>query len=145
VPYRGTGPAMGDLQAGRIDYLCEIVTSAKAQIDGNTVKAIALLNKTRSPALPDVPTALEQGVPNLDAYTWNAIFLPKGTPAPIVGKLHGAILQAMHSAPVKDRLQGLGAQIVSDDRATPDYLETFVKSEIEKWAVPIKASGTTAD
>ncbi len=145
VPYRGTGPAMGDLQAGRIDYLCEIVTSAKAQIDGNTVKAIALLNKTRSLALPDVPTALEQGVPNLDAYTWNAIFLPKGTPAPIVGKLHGAILQAMHSAPVKDRLQGLGAQIVSDDRATPEYLETFVKSEIEKWAVPIKASGTTAD
>ncbi len=64
VPYRGTGPAMGDLQAGRIDYLCDIVTTAKAQIDGNTVKAIALMNKTRSPALPNVPTTAEQGVSN---------------------------------------------------------------------------------
>ena len=62
IPYRGTGPAMGDLQAGRIDYLCEIVTTAKAQIDGGTVKAIALMNKTRSPALPNVPTTVEQGV-----------------------------------------------------------------------------------
>jgi len=84
VPYRGTGPAMQDLQGGRIDYLCEIVSTAKPQIDGGTVKAIAIMTKERSPALPNVPTGLEQGVPNLEAYTWNAIFLPKGTPADIV-------------------------------------------------------------
>jgi tripartite-type tricarboxylate transporter receptor subunit TctC len=145
VPYRGTGPAMGDLQAGRIDYLCDIVTTAKAQIDGGTVKAIALMNKTRSPALPNVPTTVEQGVDNAEAYTWNAIFLPKNAPDAIVKKLNEAILDAMHSAIVKDRLVGLGAQIVSDDRATPAYLAGFVKSEIEKWAGPIKASGATAD
>jgi tripartite-type tricarboxylate transporter receptor subunit TctC len=145
VPYRGTGPAMQDLQAGRIDYLCEIVTNAKAQIDGNTVKAIALMNKTRSPALPDVPTTVEQGVANAEAYTWNAIFLPKNAPDAIVKKLNEATLQAMHSALVKERLEGLGAQIVPDDRATPAYLGNFVKSEIEKWAGPIKASGATAD
>jgi tripartite-type tricarboxylate transporter receptor subunit TctC len=145
VPYRGTGPAMGDLQAGRIDYLCDIVTTAKAQIDGGTVKAIALMNKTRSPALPDVPTTLEQGLPNVEAYTWNAIFLPKNTPDAIVKKLNDAALQAMHSPLVKERLEGLGAQIVSDDRAAPAYLGNFVKSEIEKWAGPIKASGATAD
>jgi tripartite-type tricarboxylate transporter receptor subunit TctC len=145
VPYRGTGPAMGDLQAGRIDYLCDIVTTAKAQIDGNTVKAIALMNKTRSPALPNVPTTVEQGLANVEAYTWNAVFLPKNAPEAIVRKLNDAILQAMHSPLVKERLEGLGAQIVPDDRATPAYLGTFVKSEIEKWAAPIKASGATAD
>jgi len=145
VPYRGTGPAMGDLQAGRIDYLCDIVTTAKAQIDGGTVKAIALMNKTRSPALPDVPTTVEQGMANAEAYTWNAIFLPKNAPDAIVKKVNDATLQAMHTPMVKERLEGLGAQIVSDDRATPAYLGNFVKSEIEKWAGPIKASGATAD
>jgi tripartite-type tricarboxylate transporter receptor subunit TctC len=145
VPYRGTGPAMQDLQGGRIDYLCEIVTNAKAQIDGNSVKAIALMDKTRSPALPNVPTTVEQGLANADAYTWNAIFLPKNAPEAIVKKLNDATLQAMHTPLVKERLEGLGAQIVSDDRTTPAYLGNFVKSEIEKWAGPIKASGATAD
>jgi tripartite-type tricarboxylate transporter receptor subunit TctC len=145
VPYRGTGPAMGDLQAGRIDYLCEIITAAKPQIDGGSVKAIALMSKTRSPALPDLPTTAEQGLENAEGYTWNAIFLPKNAPDAVVTKLNGAVLEAMHSPLVKERLAGLGAQIVSDDRATPAYLGQFVKSEIEKWAVPIKASGAQAD
>jgi tripartite-type tricarboxylate transporter receptor subunit TctC len=145
VPYRGTGPAMSDLQAGRIDYLCEIITTAKPQIDGGAVKAIALMTKTRSPALPDLPTAVEQGLENAEAYTWNAIFLPKNAPESIVATLNGAVLEAMHSPLVKERLAGLGAQIVSDDRATPAYLGQLVKSEIEKWAGPIKASGAQAD
>jgi tripartite-type tricarboxylate transporter receptor subunit TctC len=75
VPYRGTGPAMQ--QGGRIDYLCEVISTAKPQIDGGTVKAIAIMTKERSQALPNVPTALEQGLPKLEAYTWNALFLPK--------------------------------------------------------------------
>jgi tripartite-type tricarboxylate transporter receptor subunit TctC len=145
VPYRGTGPAMGDLQAGRIDYLCDIVTTAKAQIDGGTVKAIALMNNVRSPALPDVPTALEQGVPGIEAYTWNAIFLPKNAPEAIVKRVNDATLAAMKSPLVKERLEGLGAQIVAENRATPEYLRNFVKTEIEKWAGPIKASGAMAD
>lgn len=145
VPYRGTGPAMTDLQAGRIDYLCEIVTTAKPQIDGGAVKAIALMGKTRSPALPDLPTTAEQGLENAEAYTWNAIFLPKGASEAVVEKLNAAMVEAMHSPMVKDRLSGLGAQIVADDRASPAYLARFVKSEIEKWAVPIKASGAQLD
>src|SRR5216683_1378277 len=145
VPYRGTGPAMQDLQGGRIDYLCDIIATAKPQIDGGTVKGIAMMTKQRSPVLPNLPTALEQGTPNLEAYTWNAIFLPKGAPADIVKKLNDAAVEAMKTPTVKERLEGLGAVIVSDDRATPEYLGQFLKSEIEKWAGPIKASGVTVD
>jgi tripartite-type tricarboxylate transporter receptor subunit TctC len=144
VPYRGTGPAMTDLQGGRIDYLCEVASTAKPQIDGGTVKAVAMLTKQRSPALPDIATAIEQGL-NVEAYTWNAIFLPKGAPDAIVKKLNDAALAAMHTPAVKQRLEGLGAVIVPDDRATPQYLAGFVKSEIEKWAAPIKASGTSVE
>jgi tripartite-type tricarboxylate transporter receptor subunit TctC len=145
VPYRGTGPAMQDLAGGRIDFLCEIITTAKPQVDGGTVKALALFDKERSPALADLPTAAEQGTQNLEAYTWNAIFLPKGAPADVVKKLNEAAVQAMKSPVVRERLEGLGAKIVSDDRTSPEYLGQFVKSEIEKWAAPIKASGVSVD
>ena len=142
VPYKGGGLAMQDVMAGRIDFECEIMTTVKSHIDSGSVKALAILSKTRSPVEPDLPTALEQGL-DAQAYTWNAVFLPKGVPAEIVTKLNGAVVQAMKTPAVRDRLQGLGAQMVSDDRATPDYLAGFVKSEIAKWAGPIKASGVT--
>jgi tripartite-type tricarboxylate transporter receptor subunit TctC len=145
VPYRGTGPAMQDLQGGRIDFLCDVMTTAKPPIDGAAVKGIAVFDKKRSSALPNVPTAAEQGTPDLIAYTWNAIFLPKGAPAPIVKTLHDAALQAMHTPEVHDRLTTLGAEIVSDDEATPEYLGKFVESEIAKWAVPIKESGVSVE
>jgi tripartite-type tricarboxylate transporter receptor subunit TctC len=145
VPYRGTGPAMQDLQGGRIDYLCEVVSTAKPQIDGGTVNAIAIMTKERSPALPDVPTGIAQGVDKLEAYTWNAIYLPKNAQAAVVNKLNEATLSAMHTANVKERLAALGAVIVSDDKATPEYLAKFTKEEIEKWAGPIKAAGVVVD
>ena len=140
VPYKGGGPAMQDVMAGRLDFECEIMSTVKSHIDAGQVKGLAILAKTRSPALPNVPTALEQGL-DAQAYTWNAVFLPKGAPPEIVKKLNGAVLAAMHTPAVRDRLSGFGAQIVPDNRATPEYLASFVKSEIAKWAGPIKASG----
>lgn len=145
VPYRGTGPALQDLEGGRIDYVCDVMTTAKPPIDAGTVKGLAVFDSKRSPALPNVPTAAEQGTPNLIAYTWNAIFLPKDAPAPIVKKLHDATLEAMHTPAVRDRLTGLGAEIAPDDQATPQYLGDLLKSEIAKWAVPIKASGVSVE
>ncbi|HEX5868614.1 MAG TPA: tripartite tricarboxylate transporter substrate-binding protein [Beijerinckiaceae bacterium] len=145
VPYRGTGPAMQDLAGGRIDYMCEIVTTALPQIEGGAVKAVATLTKARSPVLPKLATADEQGLKDFEAYTWNAFFLPKGTPEPIIKKLHDASVQAMETPAVKDRLQGLGASLVAPERRSPDYLAKFVRSEIEKWAVPIKASGVSME
>jgi tripartite-type tricarboxylate transporter receptor subunit TctC len=144
VPYRGNGPAMQDLAGGRIDYLCEAVVTAKPQIDGGTVKGVVILTKERAAVLPDLPTALEQGT-DVQAYTWSAVFLPKGAPDAIVQRLNGAIVRAMKTPAVRDRLASLGAVMVADDRATPQYLAQFVKSEIAKWAVPIKASGVSID
>jgi tripartite-type tricarboxylate transporter receptor subunit TctC len=145
VPYRGTGPALQDLEGGRIDYLCDVLTTAKPPIDGGAVKGLAVFDTKRSPALPNVPTAAEQGTPDLVAYTWNAIFLPKGAPERIVKTLHDAALAAMHTPAVRDRLTELGAEIVPDQDATPAHLGEFLKSEIAKWAVPIKASGVTVE
>ena len=144
VPYRGTGPAMADLQSGQIHFLCEVITTAKPQIDGGKVKALAIMTKARSPVFPNLPTAAEQGL-DVQAYTWNAIFMPKGVPADVVKKVNAAALAAMKTPAVRDRLQGLGASIVADNRATPEYLASFLKSEIEKWAAPIKASGVSAN
>ena len=145
VPYAGTGPAMTDLIGGRVDFLCDIITTAKPQIDGGTVKAIATMAKARSPALANVPTSEEQGVANMEAYTWNAFFLPKGAPADVVKKLNQATVEAMKDRNVRSKLEGLGAVFVSADRTTPEYLGQFVKSEIEKWANPIKAAGVSID
>jgi tripartite-type tricarboxylate transporter receptor subunit TctC len=144
VPYRGANPAMQDLISGRVDYLCDIITTAKPQIDAGTVKAIAILTRQRSPALPDVPTATEQGF-DVDAYTWNAFFLPKGTPDAIVQKLNRATVEAIKTPAVRDKLESAGLIFVSDDRTTPQYLATFVQDEIAKWAAPIKAGGISVD
>ncbi len=142
VPYKGGGLAMQDVIAGRMDFECEIMTTVKSHIDAGDVKALAILSETRSPVEPNLPTAIEQGL-DVRAYTWNAMFLPKGVPPAIVAKLNSAVVQAMKTPAVRDRLQSFGAQIVSDDRATPAYLAGFVKSEIAKWAGPIKASGVS--
>jgi tripartite-type tricarboxylate transporter receptor subunit TctC len=144
VPYRGANPAMQDLVGGRVDYLCDIITTAKPQIDGGAVKAIAILTKERSAVLPNVSTAIEQGY-GVEAYTWNAFFLPRGTPEAIVQKLNHATVEAMKTPAVREKLESLGLRFVSDDRTTPEYLTKFVQSEIVKWAAPIRAGGISVD
>ena len=144
VPYRGANPAMQDLMGGRVDYLCDIITTAKPQVDAGTVKPIAILTKERSKVLPNVPTAIEQGF-EVEAYTWNAFFLPKGTPEAIVQKLNHATVEAMKTPAVRDKLESAGLVFVSDDRTTPEYLAKFVQSEIAKWAAPIKAGHISVD
>ena len=143
IPYRGA--IMPDLIAGRIDYWCPTSTVAIPQITSQTVKALAILTINRSPILPELASAHEQGVTNFAASTWNAVFLPKGTPAAIVQKLHAATVKAMETPSVQLRLRDIGATVVEPDRRSPEYLQKFVESEIEKWAVPIKASGLSME
>jgi tripartite-type tricarboxylate transporter receptor subunit TctC len=145
VPYKGTGPAMQDLTAGRLDFLCEIVVTAVPQIEAGNVKAIATLSRDRSPVLPNLPTAYESGFKDIQAYTWTALFAPKGTPAPVVAKLRDAALKTMDTPSVQDQLKKLGATIVSADRRTPEYLGQFVKDELKKWSGPVQASGAVIE
>jgi tripartite-type tricarboxylate transporter receptor subunit TctC len=141
VPYRSGGQAMQDLIAGRIDYQCPTGAVAIPQIMGKTVKALAILSKNRSPILPDLPSAHEQGLTGFDCQNWYAIFLPNGTPAPIVQKLHVADFATMDNPSTQARLKEIGSDLIAPERRSTMYLQKFVESEIEKWAGPIKASG----
>jgi tripartite-type tricarboxylate transporter receptor subunit TctC len=145
VPYRGGGPAQLDLIAGRIDYICNIISTAVPAIQTGQVKAIATLTVARSPALPGLATAHEQGLKDFEAYTWNAVFMPKGTPPDLVEKLNAALVAVMDKEVVRERLGALGLYVVAPERRTPAYLAGFVPREIEKWGGPIKASGATGE
>jgi tripartite-type tricarboxylate transporter receptor subunit TctC len=141
VPYNGGAPALQDLVAGKIDYFCPVVTIAIPQIQNKGVNAVAILSKTRTPVLPNLASATEQGLTNFSASTWFALFLPKGTPAPIVQRLNAALTAAMDTPAVQAKLKEIGADIVTPERRSPDYLQTFLKGEIDKWANAIKAAG----
>jgi tripartite-type tricarboxylate transporter receptor subunit TctC len=145
IPYRGSAPAMQDLAAGRIDYLCDAVTTALPQVQARTVKGLAVFARKRFSILPDVPTADEQGLANFEASNWIGLFFPRGAPAAIIRRLNEATLDAMATPSVQERMQTLGTDLVSVQRAAPDYLQRFVASEIDKWAEPIKASGVSVD
>jgi tripartite-type tricarboxylate transporter receptor subunit TctC len=141
IPYRGGGPAMQGLVAGRIDYTCNIITSALPQVLQNQIKAMANLSPKRTPLLPDLKTSQEQGLANFDASTWNMVLLPKGTPEPIVSKLNAAMSEAMDSPETVKRLLSQGIEIPARERRTPAYAANFLRSEIKKYEDPIKASG----
>jgi tripartite-type tricarboxylate transporter receptor subunit TctC len=141
IPYRGGNPAMQDLIAGRIDYGCNIITSAYPQVRDKQILALANLSARRAPLLPDLATAQEQGMAGFDAGSWNVVFLPKGTPEPIVYKLNAAFNQALESPDTQKRLLAQGIEIPAKDRRTPTYAGQFVQSEIVKYEAPIKASG----
>lgn len=145
IPYKGTGPAMIDLAAGRIDYICEAITTAKPHVDNGTVRALAILDRQRSPVMPDLQTAAEQGTNDLVAYTWYGIFLPRNAPPEVVSRLNAAAVETMQSPTVRAKLAGLGAKVSSPEEMTPQHLAKFVRSEIEKWAAPIKASGAVIE
>jgi tripartite-type tricarboxylate transporter receptor subunit TctC len=145
IPYRGTGPALQDLAGGRLDYQCEPVPSALPLIQGNAAKPLALLASKRTKVLPDIPTAEEQGLKDFEVLSWNALFLPKGTPEPIVRRLNAAMTQALDTPWVRERLEKLGLEVPEPAQRTPEYLATFLESEIKRWAAPIKASGVSVE
>ena len=145
VPYRGAGPAMQDLIGGRIDYIAEQISTALPQVQGNSVKAIATLGLDRAPGLESLPTAQELGVPGLDCGSWGSFSFPKGTPEAIVRRLAKVSDHAVETPAVRERFKSIGVTIPAAERRTPEYLTKFVRSEIERWARPIKASGVSAD
>jgi tripartite-type tricarboxylate transporter receptor subunit TctC len=145
VPYRGGGPAMQDLIAGRIDYFCTLSGTIVPQIEGGLVKPIAVLTGKRAPMLPNLASAGEQGLDDFEASTWFAFFLPRQTPEPIIQKLREATVAAMETHSLQERLLEAGAIVVAPERRTPEYLQRYVASEIEKNAAPIRAAGISMD
>ena len=144
IPYRGTGPAMNDLVAGTVDFMCDQVVSVAAQVQAGTIKAYAVATPDRNPALANVPTSTEAGLPEYQVSAWNAIFAPKGTPAPVVAKLSQALTAAVADASVRKRLGDLGADVPNAERASPAALAALVKSENERWIPLLKAAGVVA-
>ncbi len=145
VPYRGTGPALQDMLAGRIDYMCEVTSTGAPHVRAGAIKALAILSPARNAALPGVPTAHEQGLKNFDADGWNAFFFPRGTPDPIVRKLAQATSSILDQPDIRERLAKAGLNVAVPERRTPDYLGKLVVSELDKWGPPVRASGVSVD
>jgi tripartite-type tricarboxylate transporter receptor subunit TctC len=145
VPYRGVAPAIQDMIGGRIDYICNLIQDVMPHVQSGTAKVIANLSRSRSSRLPDLATADEQGLGGFDIADWYGLFLPKDTPLSIVQKLRDVAAGALDTPSFRDRLNGLGVEVVAAERRTPEYLARFLKDEIAKWSAPIKATGITVE
>jgi tripartite-type tricarboxylate transporter receptor subunit TctC len=142
VPYRGSAQAMQDLIAGRIDYICALAAAAIPQIESNTMKAITVMTRDRSPIVPTLASTHEQGLADFDSYPWFGFFLPKGVSPSVVQSLHVAAAAAIDTPSVQERLKAIGVMAVG---RSSDYLTRFLASEIEKWAVIIKSNGISLE
>jgi tripartite-type tricarboxylate transporter receptor subunit TctC len=144
IPYRGSGPAMQDLTTRQFDYICTISGSAAAPLQNDLIKGIAVLRHERLPSLPNVPTAYEQGM-DFDASTWFGFFVPKGTPAAVIKKLHDVTVTAMETSSVQEQLATIGAYVVPFEHRSTEYFESIISPEIEKNGAPLKALGISVD
>jgi tripartite-type tricarboxylate transporter receptor subunit TctC len=145
VPYRGSAPAAQDLIGGQIDYLCGNLGAAAPLIAGRQVKAIAVLSRARSPLMPDLASAHEQGLTDFDVTTWTAFFLPRGAPRAIVEKLNALTHATMDTPAITSRMLEIGVTGVAPERRSPEYLASFVADEVARWEGPIKSSGLQVD
>lgn len=145
VPYKGTGPAMNDLLGGQIDFMCDQTTQTLSHIKAGKIKVYGVTTKSRVPALPDVPTLQEQGLPGFEVVVWHGLYAPKGTPKPVIDKLVAALQAALKDPTVKARFGDLNAEAVPPDKAQPEALRAHLKAEIEKWGPIIKKAGVYAD
>jgi tripartite-type tricarboxylate transporter receptor subunit TctC len=138
VPYKGSGPAMTDLLGGQVQMMFDNLPSALPNVQAGKLRALGVTGAERSPALPDVPTIEEAGVPGYEALSWFGIFAPAGTPQPVIDKLHDHIVQALADPAMRARLADLGAEPVG---STPQEFASFIRAEAEKWAKVVKEAG----
>lgn len=141
VPYRGVGPAMQDMIAGRIDLMFDLVANSLPHVRAGTIKAYAALAKSRLSAARDIPTVDEAGVPGLYVSSWQAIWAPKGTPEIVVHKLYRSVVDSLGDPPVRKRLTDLAQEIPAVNEQTPDALARLHKAETDKWWPIIREAG----
>ncbi|MER9414801.1 tripartite tricarboxylate transporter substrate-binding protein [Mesorhizobium sp. M0306] len=145
VPYKGTGPAMTDLLGGQVDIMCDQTTNTTKQIQGGTIKAYAVTSPQRLDVLPDVPTTIEAGLPQVQVGIWHGIYAPKGTPAEITERLSKSLQVALKDQNVVARFAELGTKPSPEADATPAALKAKLESEIVRWKPIIEAAGQYAD
>lgn len=134
VAYRGTGPALNDLVSGQIDFMCDQIVSVSEQVKAGTIKAYAIASAERSPALPNIPTTKEAGLPEYQIEAWNGLAAPKGTPKEVVDKLVDALDKALNDENVKKRLLDLGTVIPTKEERTPAGFAALIKRDADKLA-----------
>ncbi|MGJ7610891.1 MULTISPECIES: Bug family tripartite tricarboxylate transporter substrate binding protein [unclassified Variovorax] len=145
IPYKGSGPAIQDAIGGQVDMMFDTTVVAGPHIQSGKLRAIAVTSAKRLPSMPDVPTVAESGVPGLENFevaSWQAIFVPAGTPAPVVDRLHTEIRKILATPEMQDKLKGFGME-PADLNTT--QIAAFQKAEVEKWAQVIKAAGIKPD
>jgi tripartite-type tricarboxylate transporter receptor subunit TctC len=142
VPYRGAGPALQDVIAGRLDVIFDNITGSLTQVKAGNARGLAVTTPKRSGAAPEVPTLAEAGVPGFDVSAWFAFYTPAKTPSDIVGKLNADIVAALRHPPAKERLEQLGADVVG---STPQALAQHIKAEMDKWGPVIRDAGIRID
>ncbi|HXL47230.1 MAG TPA: tripartite tricarboxylate transporter substrate-binding protein [Xanthobacteraceae bacterium] len=143
IPFNGTGPALTALISGQVDFMCDQIVNVVQQVLAGQIKAYAIGTPERSPALPNVPTSKEAGLPEFQAQAWNALFAPKDTPKPILDKLTDALDKALDDEHTRQRLLELGSVLPGKAERGQRPLAALVKSEIERWTPIIKAAGPT--
>ncbi|WP_348755322.1 tripartite tricarboxylate transporter substrate binding protein [uncultured Aquincola sp.] len=142
VPYKGSGPAVTDLIGGQVDMMFDSITSARPHIESGRLRALGVTTARRSPALPDIPTIAEAGLPGYELSPWFAVFVPAGTPQPVIEKMNAALLAAMQQPEVKARFAAIGAEPIG---STPQQLAAHLKAEMDKWSAVIAQRGIRAD
>ena len=142
VPYKGSGPAVTDLIGGQVDTMFDSITSAAPHIKSGKLRALGVTTARRSSALPDVPTLAEAGLPGYELSPWFAVYMPAGTPQPIVDRMNAALLEALKLPEVKARFAGIGAEPIG---STPQQLAQHVEAEMAKWGRIIQERGIRAD
>jgi len=137
VPYKGSGPAISDVIGGQVDMMFDTTVVAGPHIASGKVRALAVSSAKRLESLPNVPTVAEAGVPGFEVTSWQGIFVPAGTPRPIVDRLHNEIMKILATAEMQDRLKQLGMQ---PSTMKPDEVQAFQRAEVDKWAQVVKAA-----
>jgi tripartite-type tricarboxylate transporter receptor subunit TctC len=142
VPYKGVNLAMQDVIAGRIDFVVIGVPAAAPHVKSGKLRALAVIAPQRLPALPEVPTVAEAGLPGFEVTTWYGILAPSGTPRPIIARLNAELVKVMHSPEMKERLAGIGTDPVT---STPEEFAAYIQAEIGKWGDVIRKANLRAD
>ncbi|NYT24830.1 tripartite tricarboxylate transporter substrate binding protein [Alcaligenaceae bacterium] len=142
IPYKGSGPALVDLAAGRVDLVINDMSSLLSYITSDRVKALAVTSEERSPTLPDLPTIDEEGLQGYEALAWYGVLAPRDTPPPIIEKLNSLLNEITQAPEMQERFQSMGFNVVN---WTPDEFRSFMISQIEKWTEVIEVSGAKAE